>query len=134
MQTFIKAFAGINKPSLFIVDPGEDPKRLRGCRQEIEKHNNLFLLELICEENNHVKKGIENLIPNHIIQKAYKELEQVVQLLTKQHYGQEPTEQYLVLQKPDLADFFVNEAEDDDYEFFRPVIDKITEIREKFGI
>ena len=134
MQTFIKALAGINKPSLFIVDPGEDPKRLRGCRQEIEKHNNLFLLELLCEENNHVKKGIENLMPNHIIQKAYRELEQVVQLLTKQHYGKEPTEQYLVLQKPDLADFFVNEAEDDDYEFFRPVIDKITEIREKFGI
>lgn len=32
------------------------------------------------------------------------------------------------LQKPDLADFFVNEAEDGDYEFFTPVIDKIKEI------
>ena len=81
-----------------------------------------------------MKKGIENLIPNRIIEKAYEELKQVVQLLTKQNYGEEPTEEYLVLQKPNLADFFVNEAKDNDYDFFRPVIDKITEIREKFEI
>ena len=81
-----------------------------------------------------MKKGIENLIPNHIIEKAYKELEQVVQLLTKQHYGEEPTEQYNVLKKRDLAEFFVNESKDDDYEFFSPVIDRITEIRKKFEI
>ena len=36
--------------------------------------------------------------------------------------------------KKELAEFFVNEAEDNDYEFFSPVIDKITEIRKEFGI
>ena len=75
-----------------------------------------------------------HLIPNHIIEKAYTELKQVVQLLTKQHYGEEPTEQYITLKKRDLAEFFVKEAKENDYEFFSPVIDKITEIREKFGI
>ncbi|MCG9131608.1 AAA family ATPase [Candidatus Poribacteria bacterium] len=129
LENRIRSFATIDKPSLFILDPNEEVKKLGRSRELIAKYDHLFLLELSYQKDNHVKKGIENLIPNHIIEKAYKELENVVQILTKQYHGEEPTEQYLVLQKPDLADFFVNEAEDDDYEFFRPVIDKITEIR-----
>ena len=134
LENRIRSFATINKPSLFILDPNEKVEKLERSRELIAKHDHLFLLQLPTVKDNHVKKGIENLIPNHIIEKAYKELEQVVQLLTKQHYGEEPTEQYNVLKKRDLAGFFVNEAEDNDYEFFSPVIDKITEIRKEFGI
>ena len=134
LENLIRTFATINKPSLFILDPNEKVEKLERSRELIAKHDHLFLLQLPTVKDNHVKKGIENLIPNHIIEKAYKELEQVVQLLTKQHYGEEPTEQYNVLKKRDLAGVFVNEAEDSDYEFFSPVIDKITEIREEFGI
>ena len=130
----MEVFAVIDKPSLFILDPNEKVNNLKDLNKLEEKHDNLFLLQLPAIKDNHVKKGIENLIPNHIIEKAYKELEQVVQLLTKQHYGEEPTEQYNVLKKRDLAGVFVNEAEDNDYEFFSPVIDKITEIRKEFGI
>ena len=133
-KQYMEAFASIDKPSLFILDPNEQPSNIKDLNKLEGKHDNLFLLKLPDKKDNHVKEGIENLIPNHIIEKAYKELEQVVQLLTKQHYGEEPTEQYNVLKKRDLAEFFVNEAEDDDYEFFSPVIDKITEIREEFGI
>ena len=134
LENRIRSFATIDKPSLFILDPNEEVKKLGRSRELIAKYDHLFLLELSYQKDNHVKKGIENLIPNHIIEKAYKELGHVVQILTKQHHGEAPTEQYLVLQKPDLTDFFLNEAKDGDYEFFRPVIDKITEIREKFGI
>ena len=133
-KKYMEAFAVIDKPSLFILDPNEKVNNLKALKELEEKHDNLFLLPLPSIKDNHVKKGIENLIPNHIIEKAYKELEQVVQLLTKEHYGEEPTKQYNVLKKRDLAEFFVNEVKDDDYEFFSPVIDKITEIREKFGI
>ena len=134
LENRIRSFATINKPSLFILDPNEKVEKFERSRELIAKHDHLFLLQLPTVKDNHVKKGIENLIPNHIIEKAYKELEQVVQLLTKQHYGDEPTEQYNVLKKRDLAGVFVNEAEDNDYEFFSPVIDKITEIRKEFGI
>lgn len=128
LENRIRLFATIDKPSLFILDPNEEVKKLGRSRELIAKYDHLFLLELPYQKDNHVKKGIENLIPNRIIEKAYKELGQVVQLLTKQHHEEESTEQYIVLQKPDLADFFVNEAEDDDYEFFTSVIDKIKEI------
>ena len=134
LENRIRSFATIDKPSLFILDPNEKVSKLERSRELIAKHDHLFVLELPYQKDNHVKKGIENLIPNHIIEKAYKELEQVVQLLTKQHYGEEPTEQYNVLKKRDLAEFFVNESKDDDYEFFSPVIDRITEIRKKFEI
>ena len=129
LENRIRLFATTDKPSLFVLDPNEKVKKLGRSRELIAKHDHLFLLELPYQKDNHVKKGIENLIPNRIIEKAYKELEQVVQLLTKQHHGEESTEEYLILQKPDLADFFVNEAEDDDYEFFKPVIEKIKEIQ-----
>ena len=134
LENRIRSFATINKPSLFILDPNEKVRKLERSRELIAKHDHLFLLELPHQKDNHVKKGIENLIPNHIIEKAYKELEQVVRLLTKQHYGEEPTEEYNVLKKRDLAEFFVNEATHEDYQFFTPVIDKITEIRKEFGI
>ena len=134
LENRIRTFATINKPSLFILDPNEKVKKLERSRELIAKHDHLFLLELPYQKDNHVKKGIENLIPNHIIEKAYKELEQVVQLLTKQHYGEEPTEQYNVLKKRDLAEFFVNESAHADYQFLNPVIKKINEIREEFGI
>ena len=128
LESRIRSFAATEKPSLFILDPNEQVRKLGRSRELIAKHDHLFLLELPYQKDNHVKKGIENLIPNRIIEKAYRELGQVMQLLTKQHRGEEPTEEYIVLQKPDLADFFVNEAEDNDYEFFSPAIDKIKEI------
>ena len=134
MKTFIKALAGISKPSLFIVDPGEDRKQIKGCRQDIEKHPNLFLLELPYEENNHVKKGIENLIPNRIIQKAFQEKIGKIEKLTRETYGETPVEEYETNNKEALAKFFVNEAAHADYQFFNPVIQKINEIREEFEI
>ena len=134
MKTFIKALAGISKPSLFIVDPREDRKQIKGCRQDIEKHPNLFLLELPYEENNHVKKGIENLIPNHIIQKAFQEKIGKIEKLTRETYGETPVEEYETKNKEALAGFFVNEAAHADYQFFNPVIQKINEIREEFEI
>lgn len=129
LENCIKLFATTDKPSLFILDPNEEVKKLGRSRELIAKHDHLFLLELPYQKDNHVKKGIENLIPNRIIEKAYKEQGQVVQLLTKQHHGEEPSEQYLVLQKPDLVDFFLKEDDDNKYEFFSPVIDKIKEIQ-----
>ena len=76
-------------------------------------------------------------MPNHIIEKAFKELDETVQLWTKQNHPEEPPkEEYTVHnnKKSQLAEFFVNEAAHTDYEFFSPVIDKITEIRKEFGI
>lgn len=134
IKTLIKALAGINKPSLFIVDPKEDRKQIKGCRQHIEKHDNLFLLELPYEENNHVKKGIENLMPNHIIQKAFQEKIGKIEKLTRETYGETPVEEYEVKNKEELAEFFVNEAAQADYQFFHPVIKKINGIRKEFGI
>ena len=134
MKMFIKALAGINKPSLFIVDPREDRKQIKGCRQDIEKHDNLFLLELPYEENNHVKKGIENLMPNHIIQKAFQAKIGKIEKLTRETYGETPVEEYETNHKEALAEFFVNEAARADYQFFDPVIKRINEIREEFGI
>ena len=134
---YITAFATIDKPSLFISDPNENVEKPKRLRELIAEHDNLFLLELPCKEDNHVKKGIENLMPNHIIEKAFKELDETVQLWTKQNHPEEPPkEEYTVHnnKKSQLAEFFVNEAAHRDYEFFSPVIDKITEIREKFGI
>jgi len=128
-KQYMEAFASIDKPSLFILDPNEQPSNMKDLNKLEGKHDHLFLLELPYQKDNHVKKGIENLIPNHIIEKAYKELEKVVQSLTKQHHGEEPAEEYIALKKRDLAEFFVNEAEDKDYEFFSPVIDKIKEIQ-----
>jgi len=129
IQTFIKALAGINKPSLFIVDPGEYPKQLKGCRQDIEKYDNLFLLELPYEENNHIKKGIENLMPNHIIQKAFQKKIGKIEKLTRETYEETPVVEYETNNKKELAEFFVNEAKEDDYKFFRPVIDNIKQIQ-----
>ena len=129
MKTFIKALSGINKPSLFIVDSREDPQQLKGCRQDIEQYDNLFLLELPYEENNHVKKGIENLMPNHIIQKAFQQEIGKIEKITRETYGKTPIEEYETNNKTELADFFVNEAEYDDYEFFSPVINEIKEIQ-----
>ena len=85
-KKYMEAFAVIAKPSLFILDPNEKVNNLKELNELEEKYDNLFLLQLPTIKDNHVKKGIENLIPNHIIEKAYKELEQVVQLLTMVNY------------------------------------------------
>ena len=131
MKTFIKALAGINKPSLFIVDPREDRKQIKGGHQDIEKYDNLFLLELPYEENNHVKKGIENLMPNHLIEKAFENSNGIVERLERHASPEQHSEEYIVRRKNDLAEFFVNEATPTDYRYFDPVIEKINEIREK---
>ena len=129
MGTFIKALAGISKASLFIVDPGEDRKQIKSYRKDIEKHSNLFLSELSCEENNHVKTGIENLMPNHIIENAFEKGDKGVEFWTQHIPSEKPIEVYKIVHKERLAEFFINEAEDKDYEFFRPVIDRIKEIQ-----
>lgn len=43
-----------------------------------------------------------------------------------------PIEVYKVVQKGQLAEFFVNEAAHEDYHFFDPVIEKIEEIQKYF--
>ena len=129
LENRIRTFATINKPSLFILDPNEKVRKLERSRELIAKHDHLFLLELPYQKDNHVKKGIENLIPNHIIEKAYEELRHAVQILTKRYHGEEPTEEYIVLEKSDLSEFFVNEAKKGDYQFFSSVIDDIKEIQ-----
>jgi len=131
---YMKAFASIDKPSLFILDPNTDTKNPKGLNQLESEHDNIFLLRLQPIKSNYIKDGIENLIPNYIIEKAYKEQEKVIQTLTKQHYQEEPTKEYIALKKEDLAEFFINEAKEKDFEFFNPVIDKITEIRKEFQI
>ena len=98
------------------------------------EHDNQFLLKLPYTEGNYVKTGIENLMPNHIIKKAFQEKMGRIEKITRETYGETPVEEYDPKNKKELAEFFVNEAEDNDYEFFSPVIDKITEIREEFGI
>ena len=70
LEKYITAFATIDKPSLFILDPNENVKKLKRLRALIAGHDNLFLSELPYKEGNHVKKGIENLIPNRIIEKS----------------------------------------------------------------
>ena len=80
LENHIRLFATIDKPSLFILDPNEEVKKLERSRELIAKHDHLFLLELSYQKDNHVKKGIENLIPNHIIEKAFKELDKTINI------------------------------------------------------
>ena len=134
IHQYANMYATIDNPSLFILDPGEKVKNLEGLRQHIEKHENLFLLELPYEENNHMKKGIENLMPNHVIEKASERENQGVQLCNRRICLGKHVEVYDIVNKVQLAEFFVNEAAPTDYEFFSPVIDEITEIRKEFGI
>ena len=96
----------------------------------IEGYSNLFLLELSHEENNHVKKGIENLMPNDIIQKAFEKKIGRIEKVTRETYGEIPVEEYETKDKEGLADFFVKEAEENDYRFFSPIIEKINEMLE----
>ncbi|RKU20976.1 hypothetical protein C6500_07515 [Candidatus Poribacteria bacterium] len=129
LENRIRSFATINKPSLFILDPNEKVRKLERSRELIAKHDHLFLLELPYQKGNHVKKGIENLIPNHIIEKASKVKNQGVQLWIKNIDSSTRIEEYVVVNKKELAEFFVNEVEENDYQFFSPVIDKIKEIQ-----
>ena len=134
IHQYANMYATIDNPSLFILDPGEKVKNLEGLRQHIEKHDNLFLLELPYEENNHMKKGIENLMPNHVIEKASERENQGVQLCNRRICLEKHVEVYDIVNKVQLAEFFVNEATHADYQFFNPVIDKITEMRKESGI
>ena len=134
IHQYANMYATIDNPSLFILDPGEKVKNLEGLRQHIEKHENLFLLELPYEENNHMKKGIENLMPNHVIEKASERENQGVQLCNRRICLGKHVEVYDIVNKVQLAEFFVNEAAHTDYGFFSPVIDEVTKIRKEFGI
>ena len=129
LENRIRTFATINKPSLFILDPNEKVRKLERSRELIAKHDHLFLLELPYQKDNHVKKGIENLIPNHIIEKASEVENQGAQLWIKNIDSSKQIKEYVVVNKKELAEFFVNESEEDDYQFFSPVIDKIKEIQ-----
>ena len=134
-KQYMEAFASIDKPSLFILDPNETVDDLKHLEKLEREYDNLFLLRLPFIKDNLVKKGIENLIPNNIINEAYKQ-EKGVQILNRSTSPEKHIEEYSIInkKKKEFAEFFVNEAEDDDYEFFSEVIDRIAEIREKFGI
>ena len=132
LESRIRSFATIDKPSLFILDPNEEVKKLGRSRELIAKHDHLFLLQLSYQKDNHVKKGIENLIPNHIIEKAFKELNKTITLRTeKSHPDETPKKEYTVpnQKKSQLAEFFVSEAAHEDYQFFSEVIDEIKKIQ-----
>ena len=133
LENRIRTFATINKPSLFILDPNEKVEKFERSRELIAKHDHLFLLKLPYQKDNHVKKGIENLIPNDIINKAF-EKEQGVLKLVRSTSPEKHVEEYIANKKVQLAEFFVNEAAHADYQFFNPVIKKINEICEEFGI
>ena len=133
LENRIRSFATINKPSLFILDPNEKVRKLERSLELIAKHDHLFLLELPYQKDNHVKKGIENLIPNHIIEKAFEKEQGAIKLIRSMS-PEKHVEEYIANKKEQLAEFFVNEADHADYQFFNPVIDKITEMRKEFGI
>ena len=135
MNSCAMSFAHIkDAPSLFILDPGERVNNKKQLKQTIDKNDNLFLLELPYEENNHVKKGIENLMPNHIIQKAYEKKIGYIEKVTTEISEETTTVKYVVHKsnKKKLAEFFVDEAAHEDYQFFNPVIEKIEEIQKSF--
>ena len=132
-KQYMVACADIGKPSLFILDPNEKkPKNFKDLKKLEGEHDNLFLLELPYEENNLIKTGIENLIPNDIINKAF-EKEQGVQKVVRSTSPEKHVEEYNAKKKV-LAEFFVNEADHTDYQFFNPVIEKINVIRKEFRI
>ena len=132
-RQYMVACADIGKPSLFILDPNEKkPKNFKDLKKLKGEHDNLFLLELPYEENNLIKTGIENLIPNDIINKAF-EKEQGVQKVVRSTSPEKHVEEYTAKKKV-LAEFFVNEADHTDYQFFNPVIEKINVIRKEFRI
>ena len=135
MNTYAMGF-GLMKdtPSLFVLDPGEKLRNKKNLEQTIDKNDNLYLLEIPYEKNNHVKKGIENLMPNHIIQKAFQEKIGRIEKITRETYGETPVEEYQTNNKKELAEFFVDKATHEDYQFFKPVIKKINEIRKEFGV
>lgn len=134
-KQYMEAFASIDKPSLFILDPNEDVKNLKELNKLEKEHDNLFLLPLPFIKDNLVKKGIENLIPNDIINEAFKQ-EKGVQKLIRSTSPEKHIEEYTIIneKKKQFAEFFVNEAAHADYQFFDPVIKKISEIRKEFGI
>ena len=133
---YARSYRHNNIPCLCILDPGEKVENRKELERIRDENDNRYLLPLSVQENNHMKKGIENLMPNHIVEKAYKELGRIVRFSTKEYHGEEPVEEYVVHNnnKKKLVDFFLNEAGEDDYKFFGEVIDEITKIREKFGI
>ncbi len=73
-------------------------------------------------------------MPNHVIEKASERENQGVQLCNRRICLEKHVEVYDIVNKVQLAEFFVNEATHADYQFFNPVIDKITEMRKEFGI
>ena len=132
-KQYMVACADMGKPSLFILDPNEKkPKNFKDLKKLEGEHDNLFLLELPYEENNLIKTGIENLIPNDIINKAF-EKEQGVQKVVRSTSPEKHVEEYTAKKKV-LVEFFVKEAAHTDYQFFHPVIKKINEIRKEFGV
>lgn len=131
---YMRVFGTINKPSLFILDPDGVKRKQGEMDRLVEAHSNIILLELKKNENNHIGKGIENLIPNQMIEKASEKENQGVQLLTRRICLGREIQEYKVVGKKQLADFFVNEAGSDDWKFFDPVINEIDKICEDFEI
>ena len=105
----MEAFASIDKPSLFILDPNEKVDALKHVEKLEREHDNLFLLQLPFIKDNLVKKGIENLIPNDIINEAFKQ-EKGVQKLIRNTSPEKQIEEYTIIneKKKQFAEFFCN--------------------------
>ena len=104
----MEAFASIDKPSLFILDPNEDVKNLKELNELEKEHDNLFLLPLSLIKGNLVKKGIENLIPNDIINEAFKQEKGVQKLIRSTFPPKKQIEEYTIIneKKKEFAEFF----------------------------
>ena len=80
------AEADLDKPFLFILDPNERHDKMESFRKTIEERSNTYLVELCFQENNHIKTGVENLMPNEIIQKAFEQNIGDIQLIFLKSY------------------------------------------------
>lgn len=132
------AETNVDIPFLFILDPNERHDKMASFRKTIEERSNTYLVELSFQENNHIKTGVENLMPNKIIQKAFEQNIGDIQKVTKETFGKRPSMEYEVKEdggrKDKLANFFIQNASDEDYVFFEQVINEINQICEDFNL
>ncbi len=132
------AESDLDKPFLFILDPNERHDKMESFRKTIEERSNTYLVELCFQENNHIKTGVENLMPNEIIQKAFEQNIGDIQKVTKETFGTPPLIEYEVKKdgggKDKLANFFIQNASDENYVFFEQVMNEINQICEDFNL
>ena len=108
---------------LLALDPNERIDDMDIVSENIKNSEHICLFELPFIKDNHVKSGVENWIPNHIIEKASQEDNEMVEQIDIGIYR--------VKKKADLANYFVERAGLKDYEHFSAILDKINEMRKK---